>query len=75
MVYMRVPNIFIETSQHLASFAKYLIELCCSDPAITGEKTPEVDMREAIRMTLPGIYALESARAGGRLTAIEYPWG
>jgi len=43
--------------------------------AIAGEKSPEVDMREALRMTLPGLYALESARAGGALTKVVYPWG
>ena len=43
--------------------------------AIAGEKDPEVNMREALRMTLPGIYALQSARAGGGLTKIRYPWG
>lgn len=42
--------------------------------AITGSKSPAVGMREALRMTLPGLYALESARAGGALTRIHYPW-
>ncbi len=42
--------------------------------AIAGEKEPTVNMREALRMTLPGIYALQSARSGGVLTKIEYPW-
>jgi hypothetical protein len=42
--------------------------------AIAGEKSPEVDMREALRMTLPGLYALQSSRSGGQLTEIRYPW-
>ncbi|MBP6963621.1 MAG: Gfo/Idh/MocA family oxidoreductase [Armatimonadetes bacterium] len=42
--------------------------------AVAGDKQPEVNMREAIRMSLPGLYALESARAGGQLTKISYPW-
>ena len=42
--------------------------------AIAGVKPPAVDMREALRMTLPGIYAWESAKAGGAVTAIKYPW-
>ena len=42
--------------------------------AIAGEKSPEVDMREALRMTLPGLYALQSSRSGGQLTNIVYPW-
>lgn len=42
--------------------------------AIAGEKAPTVNMREALRMTLPGIYALQSARAGGELTKVRYPW-
>lgn len=43
--------------------------------AIAGEKEPTVNLREALRMSLPGIYALQSARAGGELTRITYPWG
>ena len=42
--------------------------------AITEGKKPSVDMREAFRMTIPGLYALESSRAGGNVTAIRYPW-
>lgn len=41
---------------------------------IEGKAKPSVDLRQALRMTLPGIYALESARYGGRLTEIRYPW-
>lgn len=43
--------------------------------SIMGNKPPAVDLRQALRMTLPGLYALESARAGGALTRIRYPWG
>ena len=42
--------------------------------AINGVKPPAVDMRQALRMTLPGMYALESARAGGSVVKIAYPW-
>ncbi len=42
--------------------------------AISGVKEPFVGMREALRMTLPGLYALESAEAGGAVTTIRYPW-
>ncbi len=42
--------------------------------SISGVKEPDVNMREALRMTLPGLYALQSARAGGELTKISYPW-
>jgi predicted dehydrogenase len=42
--------------------------------AIEGKAAPFVDLRQALRMTLPGIYALESARQGGRLLEIRYPW-
>jgi len=31
-------------------------------------------MREALRMTLPGLYALQSSKSGGQLTKISYPW-
>lgn len=33
-----------------------------------------VPLREALRMTLPGIAAAESARLGGKLLRIRYPW-
>ena len=33
-----------------------------------------INLREALRMTLPGIYAAESARRGGELIQIGYPW-
>jgi len=42
--------------------------------AIEEKAAPSVDLRHALRMTLPGIYALESARHGGCLTEIHYPW-
>jgi len=38
-----------------------------------GRPSP-IDVRQALRMTLPGLYALESARRGGELTEIRYPW-
>jgi predicted dehydrogenase len=41
---------------------------------IEGKAEPSVDLRQALRMTLPGLYALESARNGGRLVEIRYPW-
>lgn len=43
--------------------------------AIIEGKEPAVNMKEALRMTLPGLYALKSAEAGGELTKISYPWG
>ena len=42
--------------------------------AIAGVKAPTVGMREALRMTLPGLYALKSAQTGGAVTHIAYPW-
>lgn len=33
-----------------------------------------VSLREGLRMSLPGIYAVESAKRGGELTKIQYPW-
>ena len=42
--------------------------------AIEGKAAPAVGIKEAMRMTLPGLYALDSARHGGRLTRIQYPW-
>lgn len=34
----------------------------------------ELDLKQGLRMTLPGLAALESARHGGRVTEINYPW-
>ena len=31
-------------------------------------------LKDGLRMTIPGIYAAESAMQGGRLVDIEYPW-
>ena len=42
--------------------------------AIQEELSSPISLREALRMTLPGIAAAESARAGGKLTRIKYPW-
>ena len=33
-----------------------------------------VSLKEGLRMTLPGTFAAESARRGGELTHIKYPW-
>jgi len=33
-----------------------------------------IDLRESLRMTLPGIFAAESAARGGELVEIRYPW-
>jgi predicted dehydrogenase len=33
-----------------------------------------IDMRKALRMSLPGLFALESAKRGGELVTIQYPW-
>jgi hypothetical protein len=43
------------------------------DAARKGGSAP-IDLRQALRMTLPGIYAAQSARRGGELTEIRYPW-
>ena len=39
----------------------------------TNSKSP-VSLREGLRMSLPGVYAAESARRGGELLRIRYPW-
>ncbi|MBN2295175.1 MAG: Gfo/Idh/MocA family oxidoreductase [Pirellulales bacterium] len=41
--------------------------------AIDGEPC-SLGLQQAFRMTLPGLYALESAVNGGRVTKIKYPW-
>ncbi len=42
--------------------------------AVRNNGPSPINLREGLRMTLPGLYALESARRGGKLTKIEYPW-
>jgi predicted dehydrogenase len=42
--------------------------------AIRKRLPSPISLREGLRMTLPGIYAAASARRGGRLTRIRYPW-
>ena len=39
-----------------------------------GEKTAPIGIREGLRMTLPGIYAKESAKQNGKVVEIKYPW-
>lgn len=40
---------------------------------IKGEPAP-IPLREGLRMTLPGIYAEESANRGGEVLKMYYPW-
>ena len=44
-----------------------------ADAILNGKPSP-VGIREGLAMTLPGIYAAESARDGGALKEIKYPW-
>jgi predicted dehydrogenase len=53
--------------------ADYALLVRFFDAVRSGGPAP-VGLREALRMTLPGLFALESARRGGELTAIRYPW-
>ncbi|MGI6087755.1 MAG: Gfo/Idh/MocA family protein [Kiritimatiellia bacterium] len=39
----------------------------------SGGPSP-IGLKEGLRMTLPGIFAAESARQGGKLVRIKYPW-
>lgn len=39
-----------------------------------AELPSPISLREGLRMTLPGIAAAESARLGGQLLRIRYPW-
>ncbi len=42
--------------------------------AILNGKPSPLGIKEGLAMTLPGIYAAESAREGGALKSIKYPW-
>lgn len=50
-----------------ALFERFLAAIRSGGPSPIG-------LREALAMTLPGVYAAESARRGGELIQIEYPW-
>jgi predicted dehydrogenase len=40
---------------------------------LNGEESP-LSLREGLRMTIPGIFAAESAKRGGEVLKIIYPW-
>ena len=40
---------------------------------LKGDKSP-VSLRAGLAMTLPGIYAEESAKRGGEVLRMRYPW-
>ena len=42
--------------------------------ALTDGSGDSVTLKEGLAMTIPGIYAEESARRGGELLTIRYPW-
>ena len=42
--------------------------------AAIGGKPCTIGIEEGLRMTLPGLYALESSKQGGRMVEISYPW-
>ena len=42
--------------------------------AVLNHKPSPIGIREMLAMTLPGIYAAESAKEGGVLKQIKYPW-
>ncbi|MBQ4528286.1 MAG: Gfo/Idh/MocA family oxidoreductase [Clostridia bacterium] len=42
--------------------------------AISGGNGEPVTLKEGLAMTIPGIYAEESAKRGGEVVVIRYPW-
>lgn len=48
--------------------------LDCFYKAISEDLPVPVSLREGLAMTLPGIYAEESARRGGEVLRMVYPW-
>lgn len=44
-----------------------------ADAILNGKPSP-CTLKEGLAMTLPGIFAADSAKAGGVLTKIRYPW-
>ena len=41
---------------------------------LSGQKTAPTTLQEGLRMTIPGIYAAESAKRGGEVMIMRYPW-
>lgn len=42
--------------------------------AVTAGGPLPISLREGLRMSLPGIHAVESAKRGGELIETRYPW-
>ncbi len=42
--------------------------------ALAGEEAKVITLKEGLAMTLPGIYAEESAKRGGEVLTMYYPW-
>ncbi|MBR6633461.1 MAG: Gfo/Idh/MocA family oxidoreductase [Clostridia bacterium] len=42
--------------------------------ALINKKPSPITVRQGLAMTLPGIYAAESAERGGKMMRIKYPW-
>ena len=51
----------------------YAIEDHFFDALLKGKEAP-ISLKEGFAMTLPGIYAEESAKRGGEVLRIKYPW-
>lgn len=45
-----------------------------ADALRRGDKIAPVTFREGLRITIPGIFAVESAKRGGEVMKIKYPW-
>lgn len=54
--------------------ADYALLKAFFDAIEQGSREAPIALREGLRMTLPGLYAAESARRGGELLSISYPW-
>ncbi len=42
--------------------------------AVLNDKPAPISLKEGLSMTLPGIYAEESAKRGGQVIRMQYPW-
>ncbi len=51
----------------------YALEDHFFDALLNGKEAP-ITLKEGLAMTLPGIYAEESAKRGGAVMRIKYPW-
>ena len=71
---MLIPDEQVFQAAHYGHNGSDILMLKDFADAILNAKPSPVGIRDGLAMTLPGIFAAESAREGGQLKEIKYPW-